>query len=89
MFQVILEHGGVRRVEFSYNREKRETYCFIFDENGETMVSPGLAKCSAKDQFNKNIGRKIALTNAINPYDKSVRQQFWEGYFQARNGKKE
>ena len=89
MFQVTLKNGVIRKVEFYYcEMGKRETRCRILDESDKLMAW-GTAKCSPKDQFNKNVGRKIALTNAISNYDKSIRQQFWEGYFQARNGKKE
>ena len=88
MFQVTLEHGKVYIVEFSYERENGKTHCFVFHKNDEQKAH-GVAKCSSKDQFSKNVGRKIALTNAIKPFRKEARQQFWNAYFQARNGKKE
>lgn len=88
MFQVTLEHGKTYKVEFDYEREKGETHCSVLYEN-DRQKAHGIAKCSSKDQFNKNTGRKVALTNAIKSFRKEARQQFWEGYFQARNGKKE
>ena len=88
MFQTGLKYGSARKVEFSYEREARKTHCTILDES-DNVVSHGVAKCSVKDQFNKNTGRKVALTHALELFGKWERGQVWNAYFQARNGKKD
>jgi len=46
------------------------------------------AKCSCKDQYNKNIGRKLSLKRAIYHFElKEDRRKFWEAYKDMRGGK--
>jgi hypothetical protein len=45
-------------------RPHRCTFAFLFDENGE-HVSQGVAVCGPYDQFNRRLGRTIALGRAL------------------------
>lgn len=61
------------------------TYCYIFpgdNKEAEPKVI-GLAILSNKDKYNKAIGRKVALTRALNylfPDNKEARRQVWNKY---------
>ena len=82
--------GEEIKVEFWYNtceNSERVTYCDVLDGDGDCIGS-GLASCSPRDQFNKNTGRKIALSRALDEiFTRDERQLFWDAYFAARNGK--
>ena len=43
------------------------------------------AVCSESDNFNKEVGRKLALRRAIRPFPRGSRSQIWRAYHQ-RNG---
>ena len=67
----------------------RYTHCEIYtiDENGGLkphvkLIGEGLAKCAVGDNFQKRIGRKIALTRALKKthLTKEQRMQVWMGY---------
>ena len=67
----------------------RYTHCEIYTihENGGlrpevTLIADGLAKCAAGDNFQKKVGRKIALTRALQKTDLSKEQRMlvWMGY---------
>lgn len=65
---------------------KFRTACSIRDEALQ-LVATDLAECSLKDNFCRETGRKISLTRAIRVFDKSVRKQIWEAYFnRSKNG---
>lgn len=83
-------------------REKRMTMCFIYELNTDkkerVIATSSQASCSSKDQFNKEEGRKRALTRALQQLwpstdgtDHNLRRQvrtlFWNVYFH-RNGHK-
>ena len=67
----------------------QSTVCeiFLMDELGHVKVprlSRGIAKCSPLDQFVKAIGRKIALTRAldeVHPFTKAERTAIWAAYW--------
>jgi hypothetical protein len=44
------------------------------------FVANGYAYCKPKDQFNKDVGRKLSLAKAISKFDKSTRTAFWKAY---------
>jgi hypothetical protein len=44
-------------------------------------IGQGSAFCDPRDQFNKETGRKIALTRAVQNLDKNERKIIWTGYF--------
>ena len=62
------------------------TVCRIWYRDDWGGGTPGEAWCSAEDQFNKETGRKIALTRALKNagFDKPARSLFWEAYFKKR-----
>jgi len=62
--------------EESYDN-RRITLCVVEDEN-RTFV--GQAICNPKDQYNKSIGRKVSLTDAISGLDKQARTSVWKEY---------
>lgn len=65
------------------------TDCFItYVDNPENHAAEGRAICSALDQFNKAVGRKVALTRALKPFDKEIRTRFWKAYWKAQGGVK-
>lgn len=64
----------------------RETCCecltVIGLETGDFPISTiGRAFCNATDQFNRAIGRRIALTRAIAHFPRAIRTQIWKAYF--------
>ena len=61
------------------------TICKLY-LNGKYMGF-GWASCSDKDQFNKNTGRKVALSRALRSFDREFRKKVWRAYFNARHGK--
>lgn len=87
MFQVD-EHS----VEFSYNDAGlKSTHCWVFRiiDGKKFHVADGIAKCSKSDQFNKNTGRKVALSRTLQQLttDRALRKRFWDEYFKVRHGK--
>lgn len=48
---------------------------------GEDEVLFGTAFCSVKDVFNKEKGRKIALTKALSHLNRDFRREIWQAYF--------
>ena len=71
----------------TYGDGGKATHCDVLDGDGDCIGS-GLASCSPRDQFNKNTGRKIALSRALDEiFTRDERQLFWDAYFAARNGK--
>lgn len=43
--------------------------------------SHGYAFCSHLDRFNRETGRKVALTRALQSLPREIRKKFWEAYF--------
>ena len=68
---------GIYTVKFAHQRP--ETHCIIETPD---EVFKGVSKCSTKDMFCKDTGRKIALKKALNESDipKEHRAQIWEEY---------
>jgi hypothetical protein len=78
------------KVKFYYSSSADEkpciwTDCVIEDSTGDTKVL-GTARCSDKDMFSKNEGRKLSLVRALQKLtdDKETRQKFWDTYFSIR-----
>lgn len=67
------------------------TMCLVSDLNGDeadTLVGDAFLKIvkhptenNKSDHFNKAIGRKTALANAIKPLPREVRKLFWAEYW--------
>lgn len=55
------------------------TVCTVKVEGEEDLS--GEALCSAQDVFNKEVGRKISLSRAIQGFPRETRKQIWEAYF--------
>src|SRR3990167_4374060 len=104
MIQITLSDTRILTVTFAHptdfyldehdkSGEIRYTYCEIFelDEAGEPILkAEGVAKCAAGDNFQKRVGRKIALTRALKKMDlnKTERSMVWLRYL-LRNVKPE
>lgn len=62
------------------NESNSVTHCFIRNTNKE-VLSHGQSVCDTRDQYSKQIGRKISLSRALNSYvDRNQRKVFWESY---------
>lgn len=82
------------KVIFSYNNpdyNPGSTVCTIYSSdrlpvrNSEAEQVNGIAFLSARDKFNKKIGRKIAFTRALNTLfpgveNKQIRSKLWKQY---------
>jgi len=83
--------------------EPKTAHCKILTvgANGETLlVASGVAKCSKKEKFNSETGRKISLTRALselfpnsselskegNKNQKQLRAKFWASYHSRKKG---
>ncbi len=80
------------------------TECFIYEyqaDGTKQLIIKGHADCSHKDQYDKNLGRKLSLERALltrvpdqstpkvwNPvFDHESRKAVWAEYFRMRGGK--
>lgn len=67
-------------------KKKHQTDCTIVNLNDNFIVGKGSTLCSKKDQFQKDIGRKISLSRALSQGDKAYsltkeqHAEIWEGY---------
>lgn len=67
------------KFQFSYFRGSyQKTMVLISLEDRELY---GEAFCHPKDQFVKEIGRKVAIKDAISHLSKATRKKVWEAYF--------
>lgn len=64
------------------------TECFMYKNTTDKRVGWGIAICSRQDNFNKSIGRKIALARALKSFDKETRTRFWSKYHEVQGGVK-
>ncbi len=54
------------------------------------LIGTGETYCSSKDSYNKDVGRKISLTRALQkifPSNKEIRKAFWNAYYKMKNNK--
>ena len=70
-------------VDFFYERDEDNkltgiTYCYLSDEI--RLITVAVASCYYKDQFNKKLGRKAALTKALAVLAKDERATIWKDY---------
>lgn len=68
-------------------RETFGTVCYI--EKPEYIIT-GISDLSIKDNYNRNVGRKVSLTKALKelfPNEPEQRKLFWDAYYKARGGK--
>lgn len=71
------------KIEFQHNREITETSngtttCNVTLDSGGSLT--GKSICSKNDQFVKEIGRRVALADAIHELPKEVRTEIHEAY---------
>ena len=73
------------RVSYGHDPVYQYTDCFISDARRKTLVET-TAMCSDDDQYSKAMGRKVALTKAINALfpEKKDRAAFWAAVWKAR-----
>jgi len=73
--------GKPYKVGFAYEPEKKLTYAFIEDLE-HSILFQNVAILGKKDQFNKKIGRKVALAKVLKSHfggyeNKSFRTELW------------
>jgi len=58
------------------------TVSHVFDKKTHKLLSVGMVTCSKNDCFNKKIGRKKAIANALNKssISKENRETLWQNY---------
>lgn len=90
-FTHVNEEAVTSRKLTNYGQElapaKRHTECKILvpsEVEGEMpgFISIGYAKCHPKDNFNKEKGRQLSLSKALEDaeFDKETRTAFWNAY---------
>jgi len=91
-YQFVFTHFMARGDEFSdvvpikYHEVKLHfTKCNVYEVLNEdedlSLVSEGLAICTPKDAYERSFGRRTAMTNAIEVFDKKFRTEIWMKYF--------
>lgn len=72
------------------NRGKHRdfTVCEAFEASDNWFLCRAYAFCSPHDQFNKEIGRKTALTRTLEnlKLNKAARAIVWKAYFDKKRG---
>lgn len=66
------------------------TECLIYIVNGDhtkTLLNKVSAYLHPKDQYNKNVGRKISMQKALKDFSYNDQTAFWSAYKEMRNGK--
>jgi hypothetical protein len=85
MYKIEFAHfpneGGSGKFQENGNTLKYvgHTTCVIL--KGEELISTGKAFCGEKDKYNKEKGRKVALSRAIKNLDRDTRTTIWNEYF--------
>jgi hypothetical protein len=72
------------KVSFAYGGQcwnAKVTYCYLYDPDG-VQVGQGVAACHPTDNFNKIVGRKLALSRALKNagLGKAERTKVWESF---------
>lgn len=82
-------HLAFRFFHTKANRKRqRTTQCIVLRrQSGDTptLLYSGLAVCSKRDNFNKETGRKLALTRAIERLSREERAAIWSTYLDRQN----
>jgi len=78
---MLIEHEGKKiRIRWQYDHGQRTTKCFV-SFNGQAEIT-AQARCNSKDEWNKETGRKLAMTRAIACFPKATRCAIWDGYWE-------
>jgi hypothetical protein len=81
---------GLINVEWVHAPELNVTRCVldVKEEDGTiTTLGQGEARVHPEDRYNKKVGRKISLANAIQDYSRPDRTKFWDAYSTMVHGK--
>jgi hypothetical protein len=68
-------------------RGYRKTLCQVYKllQDERQLISSGTAVCGPLDQFQKEVGRKVSLTRALQTIgpclNKKLRTEIWKEYF--------
>ena len=64
---------------------RQGTICRISNlHNSDDPMYLGSSICNPSDEYNGNVGQKLALTRAIEDAPRAVRAIIWAGYFKSR-----
>lgn len=66
-------------VDNNYQRPYRHTTAKVYGPNDD-LISIGHAMCVPTDNFSRRVGRKMALTRALEGFDRAVRRAVWRDY---------
>lgn len=86
-YQVVFLHWILDEEEKSLIRRKARTTCFIYNGDGY-IAYDGDAWCSLKDPFIRSVGRKLALSRAVEGMPKDMRTKIWDKYWSVVGGPK-
>lgn len=84
-FHSIPEPDDYKYLESEEFRVRFGTSCYVY-LNGR-LVKSSNADLSIKDNFNRNIGRKVSLAKALQYIEPNNRVLFWDAYYKARGNK--
>lgn len=85
-----VEHDYKVTFRYGWEGDKTVTTCEVFSaapgqkfKDHGTVIGQGVAVCDSRDNFCKEIGRKLSMTRALRNTDlsKQERQLIWENYF--------
>ena len=79
-----LDNGQKFDVRFTHHLDSPVPHTEVQIANCEwdsTSYLLGAGLCHPNDQFNKAIGRKVALARAISGLPRETRTQIWKAYF--------
>lgn len=79
-----LENGKRVEVRFTHYPNAPAPYTEARVGWGEEFLL-GAGICHPNDQFNKAIGRKVALGRALELFPRDIRRQIWKAYFEFVN----
>lgn len=67
------------KVNWHHDVDNQRTQCIVADAKGE-LIGAGVSKVGPKDQYCRNIGRKVSMTRALQVIAKEDRKTFWDAY---------
>jgi hypothetical protein len=87
-YKIWFKHSFASVRVMGSHKIKALTSCYIVDNSGIICGALGFAYCSVADNFQKSIGRKIALSRAVQPFTRAERKEIWDQYFDYVGGYK-
>jgi len=64
------------------NEAQAHTLAQVISPSDGMVLAEGRAFCSVSDNFDKKVGRELALTRALQGVKREQRKQVWEQYWQ-------